>query len=83
MSGICLTSKFLDTMKKRRRREENNKDNFNEEFMNSATQLNPNLEFRRSKYENISELLYLNFDANAMKDANEFKGIFEKTVYHN
>lgn len=66
-------------MKKRRRREENNKDNFNEEFMNAATQLNPNLEFKRSKYENIQELLYLNFDINATKDPNEFKGIFEKT----
>lgn len=63
-----LNSSILETNKKKKKKEDTIKETLNEEFMLSTEFQNPGLDFKKTKYENVNELLTLYYDQNTIND---------------
>ncbi|KAL4487152.1 hypothetical protein ABPG72_017871 [Tetrahymena utriculariae] len=68
----------VEVSKKRKKKDDNQKDTLNEEFLNHIKNLNPQIDPKKMKYENLNELLTFNYNKNQLQQ--EFEKIFEKTI---
>ncbi|EAR99824.2 HSA protein (macronuclear) [Tetrahymena thermophila SB210] len=68
----------VEVSKKRKKKDDNQKDTLNEEFLNHIKNLNPQIDPKKMKYENLNELLTFNYNKNQLQQ--EYEKIFEKTI---
>lgn len=56
----------VEVSKKRKKKDDNQKDTLNEEFLNHIRSLNPHIDPKKMKYENLNELLIINYNKNQL-----------------
>ncbi|KAL4438646.1 hypothetical protein ABPG74_015544 [Tetrahymena malaccensis] len=68
----------VEISKKRKKKDDSQKDTLNEDFLNHIKNLNPQIDPKKMKYENLNELLTFNYNKNQIQQ--EYEKIFEKTI---